>query len=196
MHEPHLELARARCLDPRIEFRRGDAFALALPDRSFDLTLCRHMLQAVPEPRRVLAEMERVTRRGGTLHLAAEDYGMIHVHPCAVDADRFFREGPIAFGARTGTDLYCGRKAFGWLRALGLSDVRVDHVVVDTVRVPRDTLLQIFTAWRDGYTDIIASHTALSRRQVAAGFDAILASLADPDAYGVWQLPIVSGRVP
>jgi len=198
LHEPHLEYARARCkaFGARVEFRRADAFELDFADASFDLTLCRHMLQAVPEPRRVLAEMKRVTRRGGWLHLVAEDYGMIHCHPCAVDDDRFWRAGPIAFGRRTGTDLHCGRSAFHWLVELGLVDVRVEHAIVDTQRVPRALLVGIFEAWRDGYSAIIAANTELSEPEVRASFEAIVAAFRDPRAYGVWFLPIVSGRVP
>ncbi len=198
LHQPHLDVARERCRrhGRRIEFRRGDAFALELPERSFDLVLCRHMLQAVPEPWRVLEQIRRVAKPGGVVHLAAEDYGMIHFHPCTIDAERFFREGPMAFGARTGTDLRSGRKAFTWLRQLGFHDARVDYVMVDTVRVPRAILVAIFEAWRDGYAEIIAANTDQPRAEVAAGFDAIVASLRDPDSYGVWQLPIVSGRAP
>jgi SAM-dependent methyltransferase len=197
VHEPHLALARerSRAFGGRAEFQRGDAFALDFPDRSFDLTLCRHMLQAVPEPERVLSEMARVTRRGGVLHVVAEDYGMIHCHPCAVDGDRFWREGPITLGQRTGTDLYCGRKAYHWLHALGLADVRVDYAVIDTVRVERGVLTGIFEAWRDGYTEIIAAHSRLSVSEVRRSFDAIVASFRDPAAYGVWILPILSARV-
>jgi SAM-dependent methyltransferase len=198
VHQPHLELARERTreIGGRVEFRAGDAFALELPDASFDLTVCRHVLQAVPEPRRVLSEMKRVTRRGGRLHVVAEDYGMIHCHPCAVDGDRFWREGPIAFGERTGTDLHCGRKAYSWLHALGLTELRVDYAVIDTVRVERRVLTGIFEAWRDGYTDVIAAHTDLGAREVRAAFEAIVAAFRDPGSYGVWLLPILSGRVP
>ena len=198
VHEPHLERARAsgREFGARLEFRVGDAFALEFPDGSFDLTVCRHMLQAVPEPQRVLAEMKRVTRPGGRLHVVAEDYGMIHCHPCAVDGDRFWREGPITLGERTGTDLYGGRKAYHWLHALGLDDIRVDYAVIDTVRVDRAVLADIFAAWRDGYTDFIAANSRLSAREVRNSFDAIATSFRDPSAYGVWLLPILSARVP
>lgn len=198
VHEPHLELARARAraFGTRVEFRAGDAFALDLPDGSFDLTVCRHMLQAVPEPQRVLAEMQRVTRSGGRLHVLAEDYGMIHCHPCAVDGDRFWREGPIKLGESTGTDLHGGRKAYHWLHELGLADIRVEYAVIDTVRVDRSVLTGIFEAWRDGYTDVIAAHSRLGVREVRASFDAIVDAFRDPAAYGVWLLPILSARVP
>lgn len=198
VHEPHLALARERSREfgPRTEFKRGDAFALDFPARSFDLTLCRHMLQAVPQPQRVLAEMKRVTRQGGRLHVVAEDYGMIHCYPCAVDGDRFWREGPLALGERTGTDLYCGRRAYHWLHELGLTDIRVDYAVIDTVRVERSLLVGIFEAWRDGYTEVIAESSRLSAAEVRKSFDAIIDSFRDPAAYGVWMLPILSARVP
>ena len=198
LHAPHLALARerSRVLGPRVEFRLGDAFALEFEDSSFDLTVCRHMLQAVPEPRRILAEMKRVTQRGGRLHVVAEDYGMIHCHPCAVDADRFWREGPVVLGNRTGTDLYCGRRAYHWLHQLGLEDVRVDYAVLDTLRVERSLLVGILEAWRDGYTEIIAAHSQLSLEEVRRSFAAIVESFGNPAAYGVWLLPILSARVP
>ncbi|MEQ1891297.1 MAG: class I SAM-dependent methyltransferase [Planctomycetota bacterium] len=198
LHEPHLALARERCREfgARVRFTPGDAFALDFAAGSFDLVLCRHMLQAVPGPERVLAEMKRVTRAGGWLHVVAEDYGMIHCAPCAVDDDRFWREGPIAFGRNTGTDLLCGRKAHHWLAELGLVEIRVDYALLDTVRVPRALLVEIFTAWREGYTEIIAAHTRLPLAEVRRCFDAIIASFADPAGYGVWMLPILGARVP
>jgi len=124
LHEPHLTRAReqARPFGTRVRIELGDAFALDCPDGSYDLTLCRHLLQAVPDPELVLAELKRVTRPGGILHLLVEDYGMIHCHPCAVDADRFWREGPMVLGERLGTDLLAGRKAWSWLQALGLTE--------------------------------------------------------------------------
>jgi DNA gyrase subunit B len=71
----HLELARSRYVhfSPRLVFERESVFGLETPDRSFDLTVCRHVIHSIPHPDRVLAELVRVTRRGGYLHLIAED---------------------------------------------------------------------------------------------------------------------------
>src|ERR1041385_7249374 len=54
--EPHLALARERYSDlaDRVTFRQADAFELPFADGSFDLAVCRHMLQAVPTPERVM----------------------------------------------------------------------------------------------------------------------------------------------
>jgi SAM-dependent methyltransferase len=195
--EPHLELARRRCtaLGDRIEFLSGDAYDLQFPPASFDLVVCRHMLQAVPEPERILAELVRVTRPGGVLHVIAEDYDMIHAAPTRIDVSRFWFEGPRALARATGTDLHIGRSIHAHLRRLGLEDIRVDHVVVDTERVPRPTFAAIFEAWRDGYTETTASHLGWSEDEVRAHFDATIDCIRDPDGYVVWFVPVWTARV-
>lgn len=197
----HLDLARRRCarFGERAELRVGDATdldAAGVAPGSVDLAVCRHLLQAVPRPERVLAEMARVTRPGGRLHVLAEDYGMMHFWPASRDLDAFWRDGPIAFAAAAGeTDLRSGRKIFTFMTELGLADVRVDYVVVDTLRVPRPLFARIWTAWRDGYAAPIASRTALSEPEVTACFDEMIAAIENPAGYGVWQVPIISGSV-
>ena len=54
-------------LAPRVRFEQGDAFELHFPDGQFDLVVCRHMTQAIPEPERVLAELQRICKPGGWL---------------------------------------------------------------------------------------------------------------------------------
>src|SRR5437870_3688672 len=72
--DQHLEVARSRYarLAPRLAFEHQSVFELAAADGSFDLSVCRHVIQAIPHPDRVIAELARVTRRGGYLHLIAE----------------------------------------------------------------------------------------------------------------------------
>jgi len=196
--DAHLELARRRFGDfgGRLRFENRSVYDLGLPGAAFDLTVCRHVIQSIPHPERVLAELTRVTSTGGRVHVIAEDYGMIHFEPRGLDPDVFWREGPGAFGAATGTDLYVGRKTYGLFRRLGLLDVTVDYVVVDPVRVPRETFVAIWKAWRDGYARAVSEHTRFSQEEFINHFDDMVATLRDPDGYGVWLVPIVSGRVP
>ncbi len=198
LHEPHLAIARERLarLGDRVEFRTGDAFELALEDASFDLVLCRHMLQAVPRVEQVLGEMQRVTKPGGRLHLVAEDYAMIHFDPADAALEQFFLDGPCTFARKTGTDLLSGRKMPHLLRSLGLEDVRMDYATLDTERVPRETLAAVFAAWGDGYTDCIASETRLSLEEVRQAFDQMVSAVLDPAGYAVWHVPVVSARKP
>lgn len=198
--EAHLERGRERAetegLAGRVRFEKRSVYELGLPAGSFDLAVCRHVLQALPEPAQVLAELRRVVRPGGWLHCLSEDYGMIHFEPRALDPDAFWSVAPRGFGESTGTDLLLGRKTYRLLRELGLANVTVDYAVVDTVRVPRETFAAIWEAWRDGYADAIAEHTPLSRAAHLAHFDDMLATIRDPDGYGVWMCPIVAGQIP
>lgn len=59
-----LSVARARAADAglAIEFVEGDAHALTFDDRAFDEVVCLRMLMHVPDWRRALAELCRVTR--------------------------------------------------------------------------------------------------------------------------------------
>ena len=194
--ERHLELARVRSsgLGGRVRFRKADAFALPFAEDRFDLVVCRHMLQAVPRPREAMAEMVRVLRPGGRLHVLVEDYGMIHMHPTRLDVDHFWADGPPAFGALTGTDLHIGRTAYSHLRTLPVGDIEQLYVVVDTLRVPRETFAAIWEAWRDGYADAIGENTRFTSQEAREMFDDMIACIRNADGYAVWQVPVVSAR--
>lgn len=196
--DDHLARARARCasLGDRVRFEQRSIFELRLPPDSFDLVVCRHVIQAIPHVDRALAELVRVTRRGGWIHLIAEDYLMIHFEPRALDADDFWTAGPRRFGDASGVNLRIGRSVYGMLRRLGLSDITIDYVVVDPLRVPRSTFAAIWQAWRDGYADSVAAKTPVSRDAFLAHFDDMIATLEDENGYGVWQVPVVAARVP
>jgi ubiquinone/menaquinone biosynthesis C-methylase UbiE len=152
------------------------------------------MLQAVPRPEAAMAEMFRVCRPGGVLHLLVEDYGMIHMHPTRLDVDRFWAEGPPAYGSAVATDLHIGRTGYGKLRHLDVEDIALHYVVVDTLRVPRETFAAIWEAWRDGYVDEIAAHTRFTREEALALFEDMIACIRNPNGYAVWQVPILSAR--
>lgn len=198
--EPHLDAARAAAeaagVGERVRFEVGNAFELGFADRSFDLTVCRHVLQAIPHPERAIAEMRRVTRPGGRLHLLVEDYGLIAFHPTRLDAARFWHEGPRRFAAATGTDLHVGRATFTILRSLGFRDIAVDYLPVDTLRVDRETFAQIWISWRDGYAESVAEYTGYTPEESLAHFDDMIATLRDPDGFALWLVPIVSAVVP
>jgi SAM-dependent methyltransferase len=182
-------------LAPRLSFGIGDAFHLEHADNSFDLVANRHMLQSVPHVERILAELVRVANPGGRVHVLAEDYSMLHMMSGPLDPDVFWRKGPVEFSMRTGTDSRIGRRAWTLMREAGLQDVRVDYVVVDTLRVPRRVFADIITAWRDGYVEALST-PEFPTSVVRQHFNEIIASILNPDHYAVWQVPIVSGVKP
>jgi ubiquinone/menaquinone biosynthesis C-methylase UbiE len=196
--DPHLELARRRYanLAPRLTFEHQSIYELQAADRSFDLTVCRHVLHSIPNSDRVIAELARVTRRGGYLHLIPEDYGMLHFQRAALDPRDFWYQAAASFGKSTGTDLFIGRHAFGILAAMKMDEIKVDYVVVDTLRVPRETFAAILEAWRDGYAESIGELTPISRESAVTYFNQMIANIRDPLGYAVWMVPVVSARVP
>jgi SAM-dependent methyltransferase len=192
LEEPHLERARVRCAEfgSRVRFETGDALDLAFDDASFDLVVCRHLIQAVPDARKVLSEIHRVLRPGGRAHVIAEDYGMLHCYPTELDADDFWQRLPPRYSASAGCDLHVGRKTFTLLHDLRFTAIRADYVVVDTLRVPRDTFARIWEAWRDGYTDTIAEHAKVPRDEVARRWQQMIDCVRDERGYALWQVPV------
>jgi ubiquinone/menaquinone biosynthesis C-methylase UbiE len=65
-----IEYASSRASDTRLTFETGDALSLPYPDASFDKCLCLLVIQLIPDARRALAEMRRVTKPGGTVAAA------------------------------------------------------------------------------------------------------------------------------
>ncbi len=192
LEEAHLERARARCeqFGERTRFQTGDALALPFPDEQFDLVVCRHLVQAVPEARQVLSEIRRVLRPGGRLHVIAEDYGMLWCHPTTLDSDDFWQRIPPQYGAAVGCDLHVGRKMFTLLHDLQLTNIAADYITVDTLRVPRETFARIWEAWRDGYTDSMVEHTGVPRAELEQRWREMIDCARDPRGYALWQVPV------
>ena len=196
VEEPHLERARMRCAEfgDRVRFELGDALNLAFDDDTFDLVVCRHVLQAVSDARRVLEEIRRVTKPGGRVHLIAEDYGMLHCYPTELDPDEFWQQIPPRYSAAVGCDLHVGRKTFTHLHDLGMTEIRADYIVVDTLRVPRETFARIWEAWRDGYTDSITEHSGRPRAEIERRWREMIDCVRDPRGYALWQVPVWTAR--
>ncbi len=88
----YVAYARAQVTDARATFSVGDAQALAMDAGSFDAAVSGLVLNFVPEPARMVAEMARVVRPGGTVALYVWDYAgemqlMRHFWDAAVGLD-------------------------------------------------------------------------------------------------------------
>ena len=196
--DAHLDLARRRYahLAARLTFAHQTIFSLEADDHTYDLTVCRHVLHSIPHADRVIAELARVTRRGGYLHLIPEDYGMLHFQPAAHDPGDFWHTAIKAFAKATGTDLHIGRNSFSILSRMNLQEISVDYVLVDTIRVVRETFAQIIEAWRDGYAEAIGQNTPISRDEAVAYFNQMSANIRNPHGYALWMVPVVTARIP
>ena len=196
--ESNLQLARrdSASFGERIRYEQGDAFTIPYPAASFDLVVCRHMSQAVPDFPRVLDEFTRVLKPDGWLHLLSEDYGMLHMRVGDRDPDRFWNEVVLAFLQGIGCDGRIGRHSPSLLERAGYRQIAMDYVIVDTLRVPRATFAAILEAWRDGYAEELAKSSGRSPASVDAEFQAIIDSISQPPNYAVWHVPVASGQRP
>ena len=62
-----VRVARANARAPRAKVVQGDARSLRFPPRSFDVTICTEVLEHVPQPEQAVRELERVTKRRGSI---------------------------------------------------------------------------------------------------------------------------------
>jgi len=125
------------------------------------------------------------------VHVIAEDYGMLQFPVGVHDVRAFWDEAPRRFGEQTGTDLFIGRHAYGHFAALGFTDITLDYVIVDTLRVPRETFATILEAWRDGYVEPIAEFHALHARGGGGVLRSHDRDIRDPARYAVWFVPVI-----
>jgi hypothetical protein len=88
------------------------------------------------------------------------------------------------------------RRITGRSAAMRLEAISVDYVVVDTLRVPRETFATILEAWRDGYAEPIGQLTPISQQSALAYFGQMIAHVRDRLRCAVWMVPIVSARMP
>ncbi|WP_372621496.1 class I SAM-dependent methyltransferase [Falsiroseomonas sp.] len=72
--EAFLTFARSRVIDPRAEFRQGDARALPVEDGGFDAVVSGLVLNFVPDPAQAAREMRRAARPGARVAAYVWDY--------------------------------------------------------------------------------------------------------------------------
>lgn len=78
--------ARAAQAKLAIDFQVADAETLPFADAAFDVTRAERLLVYLPDPKRALDEMRRVTRKGGTVTAIEPDFGTnaINLPDCAL----------------------------------------------------------------------------------------------------------------
>ncbi len=118
--------AAEECLDDLIYAHAilGNAYQLPFPDDSFDLIYTRFVLQHLPNPDQVVAEMTRVCKPGGRLLLQDTDgYNVTH-YPKDERLQTIIHK-VIQCLEKSGFDPYTGRKLYHWCQQLGLLHVDV-----------------------------------------------------------------------
>ena len=120
---------------------------------------------------------------------------MIHFERHGPDLQSFWHVVAERLTVATDTDMYSGRDIFGVLSAAGVKDIKIDYIVVDTIRVPRELFASMLEAWRDGFVDVIAKLTPIPRAEVTDCFANMIDQVRDPKRYAAWMVPVASARV-
>jgi ubiquinone/menaquinone biosynthesis C-methylase UbiE len=119
------EAASARDMSALVDACVADAREMPFADHAFDRALCHWVLLHVNRPERVVAEMARVVRPGGTVMCVEVDWDTAIVHP----GDRAVTRRILQASSDRHIDGASGRRLVPWLRAAGLEDVECLPIV-------------------------------------------------------------------
>jgi SAM-dependent methyltransferase len=131
--EESLALARARVHAPGVEWRQADLYELPFAEASFDHVFVCFVLEHLKDPARVLAELRRVLRPGGSITVIEGDHGSAFFHPDSAHAHAAI-DCLVRLQAAGGGDGLIGRRLGPLLARAGFGEVTVE---------PR-------TVWADG----------------------------------------------
>ncbi len=127
------QLARARLLagavseGGRVEFRAGEASTLPLAADewgAFDVAHARFLLEHVPDPAAVVAQLARAVRPGGRVVLEDDDHELLHLWPEPPHVPDVWRAYQHTYD-RLGNDPIVGRRLVELLAGAGLSPRRI-----------------------------------------------------------------------
>ena len=68
---PAVRYARENFTKDNLEFNIGDAMNIKFPKNSFDVVICAHIYEHVPDADRLMAEIRRVLKPGGVCYFSA-----------------------------------------------------------------------------------------------------------------------------
>jgi SAM-dependent methyltransferase len=130
--QAYVEFASKRTSNPRLKFQVGDAQSLDFPDASFDRCLSLLVMNFIPDSRKAMAEMRRVTRPGGRIAASVWDYDE------GMEMLRKFWDAAVALDHATARlderDMpFCHKGQLGaFWREAGLEEVEETALVIET----------------------------------------------------------------
>lgn len=130
-----------------LSFLESNVASLALDQDSVDSCFSLGLLSVVPDPRKVLAEFLRVTKRGGRVIAGASDYAAFYHYPMPDYLESQMSELSDRLEEAKIWDPFLGRKLFSMLQELCLEDVRT-HVFAEHIFVGEMNSLET-KLWED-----------------------------------------------
>lgn len=157
---------------------QGLGNAIPLPAQSVDFSYTRFVLQHVPQPQQVVADVFRVTRPGGRFCAVDSDDGLVLFHPEESRVSRLLADAQTAQAAQGG-DRFVGRKLPSMLLQAGFVNVRSRVLTLTSTELPFPVLFNILLGYKASLLgDAVDAHAlfedlsadvATGRRLVVAG---------------------------
>jgi SAM-dependent methyltransferase len=131
--EGYLEGARRHRSHPRLAYEHGDIRRMRFPDSAFDAAVSTLALDVIPEVEQVVAEMKRVTRRGGVVASAVHQFfGGMPAFDLVLHTGATLDAGLRGLrSTRAGRSHFWPGGQTALLRKMGLTEVTEIPVVVD-----------------------------------------------------------------
>jgi ubiquinone/menaquinone biosynthesis C-methylase UbiE len=154
-----VEEARRRSDGLPIEFAVGDAHRLDFADHTFASTRADRVFQHLEHPKQALAELVRVTRRGGRVVVADTDWGTLAIDGSDQTTTRMITD-EVGAAIR---NPWSGRQLFGMFRRAGLEEVQaVPATAVITDYATADSLFHLSEGLRRARNRDLVTHEAAS----------------------------------
>lgn len=157
---------------------QGYGNAIPLPDQSVDFSYARFVLQHVPQPQNVVADVFRVTRAGGRFCVVDSDDGLVLFHPEESRVSRLLADAQAAQASRGG-DRFVGRKLQDLLLQAGFCNVRARVLTLTSTELPFPVLFNILLGYKASLLgdavdaralfEDLSADVAAGRRLVVAG---------------------------
>lgn len=154
----------------------GDALPLAAG--CIDFSYARFVLQHVPRPETVVAEIHRVTRPGGRFCAVDSDDGLVILHPAQPTVDHVLKTAQ-AIQTEKGGDRFIGRKLQQMMAGAGFIDVKSRILALTSTELPFSVLFNILLGYKTSLLgaavdtqalfDRLSAEVAAGRQLVAAG---------------------------
>lgn len=157
---------------------QGYGNAIPLPDQSVDFSYTRFVLQHVPQPHSVVADVFRVTRSGGRFCAVDSDDGLVMFHPEESRVSRLLADAQLA-QANQGGDRFVGRKLPALMLQAGFTNVRTRVLTLTSTELPFPVLFNILLGYKASLLgdavdaralfEDLSADVAAGRRLVVAG---------------------------
>jgi len=183
-----------------VEFRKGDVTGLPLSDAelgTFDVAHARFLLEHVPHPASVIAEMARSVRPGGRVFVSDDDHDNFRPWPEPTGFQPLW-QAYIRSYESLGNDPYVGRRLVSLLRDAGLTSLRNSCVFFggcagnERFQAVADNLIGVLVSAREA----ILSEEFLDKKSFDAGIDGLQQWKAGSDSALWYTACCAEGVVP